>query len=389
MNDDIYECLENSELVFLVLLDYSKAFDCANHRLILAKLKAAGFRDESLEWVFSYLNNRRQKVITSQGESSWNGVFNGVPQGSVLGPLLFTVLVSDLRDAIKRGRYHMYADDTQLYYSCKCENVQNTIENINSDLSRISDFSQKNCLRLNAGKSKFIVIGSRQNLKKLKNIRLDPIKIDGKVIEREYEAKNLGVTFDEELSWARHVNLSIAKAYGKLKQGFRFKNFLNESSKFKMTETYILSHFNYGDVVLQNLSEQLQNKIQKLHNRCVRFTFGLRKYDHISAFIKKKKILNMKNRRLLHSLTLMFLIKNQKAPMYLCRRIRLHNQIHGHFTRNRENIDPPFGRSKVRCMSFFIHISKKFNELCNNIDITDISVETFKKRCATYLLNIQ
>ena len=389
VTDDIYECLENSELVFLVLLDYSKAFDCANHRLILAKLKAAGFRDESLEWVFSYLNNRRQKVITSQGESSWNGVFNGVPQGSVLGPLLFTVLVSDLRDAIKRGRYHMYADDTQLYYSCKCENVQNTIENINSDLSRISDFSQKNCLRLNAGKSKFIVIGSRQNLKKLKNIRLDPIKIDGKVIEREYEAKNLGVTFDEELSWARHVNLSIAKAYGKLKQGFRFKNFLNESSKFKMTETYILSHFNYGDVVLQNLSEQLQNKIQKLHNRCVRFTFGLRKYDHISAFIKKKKILNMKNRRLLHSLTLMFLIKNQKAPMYLCRRIRLHNQIHGHFTRNRENIDPPFGRSKVRCMSFFIHISKKFNELCNNIDITDISVETFKKRCATYLLNIQ
>ena len=156
-----------------------------------------------------------------------------------------------------------------------------------------------------------------------------------------------------------------------------------------MTETYILSHFNYGDVVLQNLSEQLQNKIQKLQNRCVRFTFGLRKYDHISAFIKNKKILNMKNRRLLHNLTLMFLIKNQKAPMYLCRRIKFHNQTHGHFTRNRENIDPPFARTKVRCMSFFIHISKKFNELCNHIDVTNISVATFKKRCATYLLNIQ
>ena len=168
VTDDIYECLENSELVFLVLLDYSKAFDCANHRLILAKLKAAGFRNDALDWIFSYLNGRRQKVTTGVGESSWSGVLNGVPQGSVLGPLLFTVLVSDLRDAIKRGRYHMYADDTQLYYSCKCENVNNTIKDINNDLEQIAKYSKTNCLRLNAEKSKFIIIGSRPNLKKLK-----------------------------------------------------------------------------------------------------------------------------------------------------------------------------------------------------------------------------
>ena len=105
VTDDIYECLENSELVFLVLLDYSKAFDCANHRLINAKLKAAGFRDDSLEWISSYLKDRHQKVASNTGESGWREVLNGVPQGSVLGPLLFTVLVSDLRDAIKRGRY--------------------------------------------------------------------------------------------------------------------------------------------------------------------------------------------------------------------------------------------------------------------------------------------
>ena len=283
VTDDIYECLENSELVFLVLLDYSKAFDCANHRLIMAKLKAAGFRNDSLEWIFSYLTGRHQKVATAAGESSWNEVLNGVPQGSVLGPLLFTVLVSDLRDAIERGRYHMYADDTQLYYSCKCENVDDTIKDINSDLNRISKYSKTNCLKLNTDKSKFIIIGSRQYLKKLKNINMEPIKIENDVIEREYETKNLGITFDEELKWTRHVNLSIAKAYGKLKNAFRFKNFLNESSKLKLTETYILSQFNYGDIILQNLTDQLENKIQKLQNRCVRYTYGLRKYDHISG----------------------------------------------------------------------------------------------------------
>ena len=85
---------------------------------------------------------------------------------------------------------------------------------------RISKYSKTNCLKLNAGKSKYIIIGSRQNLKKLKDVQLEPIKIDSNIIEREYEAKNLGVTFDEELTWTRHVNLSVAKAYGKLKQVF-------------------------------------------------------------------------------------------------------------------------------------------------------------------------
>ena len=389
VTDDIYECLENSELVFLVLLDYSKAFDCANHRLILAKLKAAGFRDDALDWIFSYLNGRQQKVSTSEGESNWSGMLNGVPQGSVLGPLLFTVLVSDLRDAIKRGRYHMYADDTQLYYSCKCENVNETIKDINGDLDRISKFSKTNCLRLNAEKSKFIIIGSRQNLKKLKNTQLEPIRIDNNIIEREYEVKNLGVTIDEELTWTRHVNLSIARAYGKLKQVSRFKNFLNESSKLRLTETYILSQFNYGDIILQNLSEQLQYKIQKVQNSGVRFIYGLRKYDHISGFIKNKSILNMKSRRMLHSLCLMFKIKNRKAPAYLCERIRTHSNMHAHFTRNRLNIDPPFARTKLRSMSYFIHISKKFNELSQNINTINISLVTFKFKCKKYMLDHQ
>ena len=166
VTDDIYEALENSELTFLVLLDYSKAFDCANHRLILAKLKAAGLCDEPLSWISSYLNGRSQKVVTGKNESGWEAVVNGVPQRSVLGPLLFTVLVSDIKDAIKRGRYHLYADDTQLYYKCKVEDANATIDQINSDLENISNFSKRNCLKLNAGKSKYIIIGSRPNLKK-------------------------------------------------------------------------------------------------------------------------------------------------------------------------------------------------------------------------------
>ena len=177
-----------------------------------------------------------------------------------------------------------------------------------------------------------------------------------------YEAKNLGITFDEELSWVRHVNLQLAKGYGKLKHARRFKNFLSISSKAILTETYILSQLNYGDVILQNLSEHLKYKIQKLQNNCVRFVYGLRKYDHISGFIKDKNILNMQNRRLLHALTLMHRINKGYAPNYLCNRIARHSETHEYFTRNRLNIVPAFARSKTRSMSYFIFTSKKYNE---------------------------
>ena len=183
-----------------------------------------------------------------------------------------------------------------MLYSCKCEDANTTIIEINKDLENVSQFSKRNCLKLNAEKSKFIVIGSRANLKKLSNTTLEPIKIDNKIIERVFEAKNLGITFDEELSWVRHVNLQLAKAYGKLKQARRFKNLLNTASKNALIETYILSPLNYGDVILQNLSEQLKYKLQKLQNSCVRYAYGLRKYDRISGFIKDKKMLNMQNR---------------------------------------------------------------------------------------------
>jgi exonuclease III len=377
VTDDIYEALENSELTFLVLLDYSKAFDCANHRLISAKLKAAGLCDDALSWVSSYLSGRSQKVVTGTRESGWEATINGVPQGSVLGPLLFTVLVSDIKDAIKRGRYHLYADDTQLYYTCKVDQVNETIDKINSDLSNISRFSKNNCLKLNAGKSKFIIIGSRPNLKKLKTIQLKQIKIDNEIIEREHEVKNLGVVFDETMSWARHVNLSVAKAYGKLKNAWRFNKFLSEKSKFSICETYILSNFNYCDTILQNMTKLLQDKIQKVQNRCIRFIYGLRKYDHISHFRKSSKILSMQNRRQLHSLTMMFRIKNGLAPSYLCERITRHSDVHNHNTRNRNNIIAPFARSNMRAMSFFIYISKSFNELSNEIKITGVTLNTF------------
>ena len=146
-----------------------------------------------------------------------------------------------------------------------------------------------------------------------------------------------------------------------------------------------MSQFNYGDIILQGLSNQLVQKIQKVQNSCIRFTFGLRKYDHITATRKNNKIMSMEDRRLFHSLCLMFKITKKIAPIYLCNRISYRYSLHNHNTRHRNDIIIPFARSRIRSLSFFIFITNRFNQLSNYIDIAGITLNTFRTKCFNYL----
>ena len=369
-------------------MDYSKAFDCANHKLILAKLQKCGFHTDSLGWLKSYLSKRSQQVIAEDTQSPWEFMMNGVPQGSILGPLLFTILISDIKYIIKHGKYHLYADDTQLYYRCKISEISDTIKMINEDLDRVANFSMRNCLKLNNGKSNYIIIGSRQNLTNLSKNPISPVKIGNIPIERKLHVKNLGVIFDETLSWDKHINKCIGKAYGKFKQAFRFKKFLSQKAKLNISETYILSQFNYCDALFLNASNILKNKIQKVQNSCLRFALDLRKFEHITIHRKKLDLLNMDERRSLHSLTLMHKIVKQIAPAYLCTRIKRHVDIHNYRTRNRLGLAITNMKTAKKSNSFFGHIQKLYNSVSGNLDISNLSIDAFKTKCNKYLANL-
>ena len=161
ITDFIFDAFDNGEIVILVLLDYSKAFDCANHKLILAKARALGFMNSAISLLESYLSDRKQKIKLDDGESEWCSLINGVPQGSILGPLLFTILLTDIKDIIVNCKHHCYADDTQVFTKCKIPDIENCIEKLNQDLENVAKFSEQNCLDLNAGKSKFIIYDDR------------------------------------------------------------------------------------------------------------------------------------------------------------------------------------------------------------------------------------
>ena len=225
---------------------------------------------------------------------------NGVPQGSILGPLLFTVLVSHIRSSLEYTSFHRYADDLQLNKNSKINEAGRTIYGINSDLENISRYSVANGLRLNYEKSKYMVIGSRQAIQKFDNLDLPPIVLDEHILDREKQLKNLGVIFDENMTWGKHINKTVGKAYGSLCSLYRFKRFLSENAKKSLCESLVLSHFNYCDCLFPILSKALNDKIQKVQNACVRFIFNLRKYDrdHIRPFLLKLGWLHMSNTRL-------------------------------------------------------------------------------------------
>ena len=390
ITNNIYKAMDNSEVTILVLLDYSKAFDCANHRLILAKLKSYGFNELALKWISSYLNNRSQQVTTENGESTWIDLINGVPQGSILGPLLFTILVSDISKNLLYCKYHLYADDTQIYISGKVNDIANLIKLINKDLQVITEFSVNNCLKLNEGKSVFIIIGSKQNLAKLKNQRLDDVKVNNNSIDRETTVCNLGIMFDENMSWNAEINNTISKGFGKLKQAFRHKKFLSKDSKMTIVRSYLLSQFNYNGVILQNLSNIQIKKLQKFQNLCARFILDLRKYDHITAGFNSLGLLNMDNSRKLQSLSLMHKIMKKDAPQYLVDNIILNAHIHDHGTRARSNIRTLNFRTNYGRNCFFNATGNLYNLITDELGLSlDLSVDGFKLKVKEYFLKKQ
>ena len=157
ITDNIYQALDNALVTILALLDFSKAFDCANHDIMIAKLKYIGFANNALKWIKSYLTDRLQRVKTDKGYSNWKTLNNGVPQGSILGPLLFTLLLIDIGECIKHGLYHLYADDAQVYVSGKLTDIRTLLQRLNSDLNSLYEFTTANNLTLNVGKCKYII----------------------------------------------------------------------------------------------------------------------------------------------------------------------------------------------------------------------------------------
>ncbi len=331
----IYNALNNNKVVSLILLDFSKAFDSINHNILIQNLKDIGLSPLTLNWFISYLKGRKHRVISNEKISDWIKVINGVPQGSILGPILFSIYTRQIPTIFNYIDCFMFADDTQLLKSYNIEDSIKAIDEINNDLNILYQWCEKHYLKLNPKKCLHLIIGSNKNLKLLNNKGITDLKINDIIIPRCNEARNLGLIFDEHFSWEPHINFLIKSCFSSIKPLYRYKKQFNIKVKKILINNLIISKFDYCDIVYMHMSNILQKKLQKLQNICIKFIFNLKKFDHVQKYYDELKWINLSHRREFRLGCFIFKIINNKSPSYLYSLFNDTSNVHSHYTRKR------------------------------------------------------
>lgn len=387
--DDILAGEDVGEGSILVLLDFSRAFDTINHNLLLSKLSYYGFNNEALKWFTSYLGGRSQfvQVCDERGNkinSKTVPLTRGIPQGSILGPILFILYSANLTDCINNCNHHIYADDLQIYFSFKPTDTLIAVDKINDDLERIQDWANRNCLVLNPKKSKCLILGSRAQIMRVG--AFDPIiRVGDATVDLVSEARNLGVLMDSNLKFHNHVLETVRNCYYRLKVLYRVREFLDVDLRIRLCETLILSKLNYADTVTgECLFGYTKNLIQRVQNACARFCFSIPRRAHVTPFLNQGNLMNMKSRRSLHFACLLFGIIRTKTPSYLYDKLSFSQRQ----VRFASRLVCPGYRSAAFRGSFRYAATKCWNNIPPPFrKLTAVS--TFKFNFKKYLLNLQ
>lgn len=320
--DNVLAAQDRGEGTILALLDFSRAFDTINITLLLSKLTYYGFDPGTVRWFASYLSGRSQQVqvCSRDGGAAVSGtqpVVRGVPQGSILGPILFILYSADITESIRDCECHLYADDLQIYVTCKPNGVHSAVEKLNRDLSRVACWSEKNSLFLNPLKSKFLVLGTKHLISAI--VAQNPrVCIADDDLSCVAEARNLGVLMDGLLHFENHVCEIVRNCFYRLKVLYRVRAHLSVDIRVKLCDSLILSKLSYADTVFHDcLLSRTKKTIQRLQNACARFCFDIPYRSHVTPFLNKGKLLKMEARRTLHLATLLFGIIKTEKPSYL------------------------------------------------------------------------
>lgn len=285
-----------------MLLDYSRAFDTVSHDVLRAILRYIGLSEMALNIIAAFLMGRSQTVVLNGKQSSFLSMLTGVPQGSVLSPLLFTVYISRFPTAFLSCTQHYYADDVQLCFSFFLEECMQAISALNYDLSNLKHISINHSLKLNPQKTNAIIFGKRKDKDVFMQRYSQLLKMDNCNINFQQVVKSLGLFIDSDLRFSHHVTHILKKSYTSLKLIFHNRHFLDVGTKALLCDSLVLSHPNYCDTVYGPcITNMDSNRLQKLQNSCLRLIYGIRKFDRISHKLKEISWLSMVGRRRLHS----------------------------------------------------------------------------------------
>ena len=311
-----------------VFIDLEKAFDTVNHHILLSKLHHYGIRGVANKWFSSYLSNRYQKVALNGESSTTLPVSCGVPQGSILGPLLFLIYINDMNTAMQFSTVYHFADDTNLLYSCKCLKVLR--KRMNKDLVLLCDWLCANRLSLNATKTEFIVF------RPLRHRSTDRVtlKLHHTILFESSKIKYLSLILDNKLDWKSHISelsKKLSRALGLL---YKIRDLCPLSVLRSLYFSIFNSHLSYGLVVWGNASKLYINKIKSLQKRALKSVVSAHNDNiNINSIHHDLKILNVDHQLQVQLSSLMWDYDHDSLPISLKMHFKKTNVVHNYSTR--------------------------------------------------------
>ena len=265
--DHVFHSADCGQSTLLVSLDLSAAFDTIDHAILTSRLQNTfGLTGPALSWILSYLSNRCQVVKLGKHSSSPQACESGVPQGSVLGPLLFTIYVSPIASLLSQLGVcqHQYADNTQLHIAISASSAAANLKVLESALSSLSFWFSQNCLALNPEKSDAILLGTEKRNSTLSGI--NTINVAGSTVPLAQSIKLFGVTLDNSLTFHKHVSLISQSCFYHIKALRHLRHTLDTHTASLIAHALVSSRLDYANSVLYGAAKSTVSKLQRIQN---------------------------------------------------------------------------------------------------------------------------
>ena len=362
MCDNWLSNMDVGKINCVVFLDIRKAFDSINHEILLNKMNLNfGISGNALKWFDSYIKDREQQCIVNGQLSSSKKIICGVPQGSILGPLLFLLYINDMPDSLNNTTPSLYADDSEIYASS--DNSSDLISKLNEDLKNLSRWMRKNKLQIHPTKSKYMFIGSSYNIKN--NICNEPILINSTPVPRVTNYKCLGVNLDEKLCWDSHIEMICKKVAAGIAAIKRVKPFVPPEMLKVIYNALVQPYFDYCSPLWDNCGIGLKEKLQKYQNRAARILTGAT-YDIRTADVFETLAWETleKRRDYLKSIFMYKILNNLAAPNLNRMFYKMSNCPISYNLRNSDtDLELPQPKTEFKKMSFSYNGAFLWNNL--------------------------
>ena len=381
VTENILKALNEKQHVAGVFMDLAKAYDTINHKLLLQKLEYYGVRGVGYKWFCNYFQNRSQQVKYNASLSNFTKITCGIPQGSILGPLMFILYVNDLYLVSDKVEFVLFADDTNIFI--KGHHFKDTIMQLNNVLEKVATWFQVNQLSLNISKTHYMIFSSRK-------FQCHPdvsVKINNISLQRVISTSFLGVEIDSQLTWKNHVskiNSKLCKSIGIL---HRVKTFLSKHWRLKLYNTFVLPYLNYCNIVWASANDSTLKPLIISQKRALKMVLDVPRTYSTKQVFTESGAFTIADIHKIQTGIFMHKYEHNILPSSFNHKYILNSGRHGYETRTSSNYYIPKPRIEKFKYSLAYRGPYIWNNLPQSLKLIN-NLDSFKRKLKSFYRNV-